>query len=151
MGELVLTNLNRWGFPVIRYRTGDLVKLSTEETCSCGRSFRSLMGGILARADDMMTIRGMNIYPSAVEAVVRKFKEIVEFEGRVFTRKGMQELLLRVEIDPRVKEQSEGLGDRLQNELRNDLGIRIMVEIASAGALPRYELKARRFKHQPPA
>lgn len=62
----------------------------------------------------------------------------------------MQELLLRVEVDPKAKEQSDGIGDRLQNELRNDLGIRINVEIAPAGSLPRYELKARRFKHQPP-
>ena len=150
MGELVLTNLNRWGFPVIRYRTGDLVKLSKEKTCSCGRSFGRLMGGILARVDDMMTIRGVNIYPSSVEAVVRKFREINEFEGHVFTRKSMQELLLRVEVDPKVKEQSDGIGERLQTELRSDLGIRINVEIAPAGSLPRYELKARRFKRQPP-
>ena len=150
MGELVLTNLNRWGFPVIRYRTGDLVKLSTDETCPCGRSFRRLMGGILARADDMMTIRGVNLYPSAVEAVVRKFREIVEFEGRVSTRKGMQQLVLRVEVDPRAQEQCDVIRKRLQNELRNQLGLRIDVELVPAGALPRYELKARRFKRESP-
>ena len=149
MGELVLTNLSRWGFPVIRYRTGDLVRLSKEETCSCGRSFRRLMGGILARTDDMMTIRGVNVYPSAIEAVVRKFAEITEFEAHIYTRKGMQELLLRVEVDPKTKEQSDVIGNRLENELRNDLSLRIQVEIAPPRSLPRYELKARRFKHQP--
>ncbi len=148
-GELVLTNLYRWCFPVIRYRTGDLVKLSSEETCSCGRSFRMLMGGILARTDDMMTIRGVNVYPSAVEAVVRKFREITEFEGHVFTRKGMQELQLHVEVAASIQEHSNLIKDRLENELRNDLSLRINVAIAPPGSLPRYELNARRFKRQP--
>ncbi len=149
MGELVLTNLSRWGFPVIRYRTGDLVRLSKEETCSCGRSFRMLMGGILARTDDMMTIRGVNVYPSAIEAVVRKFGEITEFEAHIYTRKGMQELLLRVEVAASTQEQSNLIKDRLEKELRNDLSLRIQVEIAPPRSLPRYELKARRFKRQP--
>ena len=77
MGELVLTNFNRLGFPVIRYRTGDLVRLSEPKPCVCGRTFRTLLGGILARADDMMIIRGVNVYPSAIEAVLRDFKEVL--------------------------------------------------------------------------
>lgn len=145
-GELVVTNLNRWSFPVIRYRTGDLVRLSESKACACGRTFRMLMGGILARADDMMIIRGVNVYPSAIEAVLREFKEIVEFEGQVLTRKGMDEMLLKVELKDEPGLDRHNLRERIQRELRNRLGLRIDIELVSPGSLPRYEMKARRFK-----
>lgn len=149
-GELVLTNLNRWGFPVIRYRTGDLVRLSEAKTCACGRSFRLLAGGILGRIDDMMTIRGVNIYPSALEGIVREFKEIAEFEGRVFRRAEMDEMLLRVELHGEAAPRAEQIVARLQEELRSRLGLRIEIALAPPGSLPRYELKAKRFKREPP-
>lgn len=144
LGELVLTNLNRWGFPVIRYRTGDLVRLSSDSTCECGRTFRLLSGGIVARADDMMTIRGVNIYPSAVEAILREFPEVEEFQGETWSSAGLDELRLRIEL-------SGGLDPipmvaRVKEALRHRLGLRIEVEIAPPRSLPRYELKARRFK-----
>src|SRR6185503_13133777 len=65
-GELVATNLGRAGMPLIRYRTGDLVELD-RSPCACGRTFARLKGGILGRADDMVIVRGMNIFPSAIE------------------------------------------------------------------------------------
>ncbi|MFQ5777086.1 MAG: phenylacetate--CoA ligase family protein [Terriglobia bacterium] len=150
LGELVLTNLNRWGFPAIRYRTGDLVRLSAPKTCSCGRSFRMLMGGILGRVDDMVTLRGVNIYPSAVEAIVREFKEIAEFEARVFQHKGMDEMRLRLELHRDAAPQAEQILARLQEEFRSRLGLRLEVALVAAGSLPRYELKANRFKREPP-
>ncbi|MFQ5695001.1 MAG: phenylacetate--CoA ligase family protein, partial [Terriglobia bacterium] len=150
VGELVLTNLNRWGFPVIRYRTGDLVRLSEAETCACGRCFRLLLDGLLGRVDDMVAIRGVNVYPSAIEAIVREFKEIAEFEARVFSRQGLAEMLLKVEPQRAAAPQAEPLRARLQQELRNRLGLRIEVELAAVGSLPRYELKAKRFKREPP-
>ncbi|MGH7772719.1 MAG: phenylacetate--CoA ligase family protein [Candidatus Binatia bacterium] len=146
MGELVLTNLDRWSFPVIRYRTGDLVRFSEAKPCVCGRTFRMLMGGILARADDMMIIRGVNVYPSAIEAVVREFKEVAEFEGQVFTRKGMDEMLLKLELKDEPALEPQKLQQKIQQELRNRLGLRIETELAPPGSLPRYEMKARRFK-----
>jgi len=143
VGELVLTNLNRWGFPVIRYRTGDLVKLSEDEVCACGRTFRLLMGGIQARTDDMMTIRGVNVYPTALETVLRRFTEVAEFAGEVSKHSGMDELKLKVELEPAAEPLR--LKAEIENELRQRLGLRIDVEMVLPGTLPRYELKARRF------
>ena len=77
-GELVLSNLGRPGMPLLRYRTGDLVVMSRER-CDCGRSTARLIGGILGRADDMITIRGVNIFPSAIENIVRRHAPVVEY------------------------------------------------------------------------
>ena len=70
-GELVLTNLGRWGSPLIRYRTGDLVRVDPRP-CPCGRPWLRLAGGILGRTDDMIHLRGNNVYPAALEAVCQK-------------------------------------------------------------------------------
>ena len=146
VGELVMTNLHRWGFPIIRYRTGDLVRLSPTETCACGRSLRLLEGGVLARADDMLLIRGVNVYPSTIESAVRVFPEITEFEGHVFTHQGLEQIALKVELLPEYRAQTERIRAHLQEELRQRLGMRIDIEAVLPGALPRYELKAKRFK-----
>src|SRR5207244_3531355 len=81
-GELVITNLGRPGFPVIRYRTGDLVRLNLSP-CACGRTFARFDGGLLGRADDMFTIRGVNVYPTAIENLIRQFSAVDEFQVRV--------------------------------------------------------------------
>ena len=96
-GELVATNLGRWGMPVIRYRTGDLVRLDALP-CACGRTFARLAGGILGRADDMLVVRGVNVFPSAIEGVVREFPEVSEFRIEVFNRRSMSEV--KVLLDP---------------------------------------------------
>ena len=77
-GELVVTNLGRLGSPVVRYRTGDLV-VRENEPCRCGRTLARLDGGVLSRADDMVCIRGVNVYPSAIEAAVRRVQEVSEY------------------------------------------------------------------------
>jgi phenylacetate-CoA ligase len=82
-GELVLTNLGRTGSPVLRYRTGDLVKLGPAERCPCGAWDMALEGGILGRCDDMVVVRGVNIFPSAVEEVVRS-QGVVEYAESLF-------------------------------------------------------------------
>lgn len=143
LGELVLTNLNRWGFPVIRYRTGDLVKLSHNEVCACGRTFTLLMGGIQARTDDMMTIRGVNVYPTALEAILRGFIEVAEFAGQVSRSSGLDELALKVELEPEAD--TLRLKAEIEKELHRCLGLRINVEMVPPQTLPRYELKAKRF------
>ena len=109
-----------------------------------------LEGGILGRVDDMMTIRGVSVYPSAIEAILREFSEVAEFEGRVFEKGRMTELLLKVECRPNAEAQSKQLLLTLQEELYNRLGLRIEIEPAAAGSLPRYELKANRFKREAP-
>src|SRR5438093_655742 len=75
---LVLTNLGRWGMPVIRYRTGDRVR-AVREPCTCGRTLLKLAGGIAGRVDDMVTVRGVNVFPSAIESVIRRFDEVGEY------------------------------------------------------------------------
>ncbi len=140
-GELVATTLGRPGMPVVRYRTGDLV-VRDDRPCACGRTLSRIEGGVLGRADDMLTVRGVNVYPSAVDGVVRGLPEIVEYEVEVRRRGALDELLIKVEAAaPR-----EVVEPALVAAFRSRLGIRVDVAWAEAGSLPRYELKARRFK-----
>ncbi len=145
-GELVLTNLGREGSPVIRYRTGDRVRLATAR-CECGRTFARMAGGILGRADDMLVVRGMNVFPSVVEDVVRGFECVDEFRIEVRRRAEMAELRVVVEVDQArhgAAEIARTLED-LRERLRLACGIRIDADAVPAGALPRFELKARRI------
>jgi phenylacetate-CoA ligase len=141
-GELVLTNLGRVGSPLIRYRTGDVVELVRDD-CPCGRPFASLRGGVLGRADDMVIVRGINVFPSAIENIVREFREIVEFEVVIERYVEMAELLVRIEVTGAAEQEvSRALADRIYRRLN----LRPRVEVAAVGSLPRYELKARRFR-----
>jgi phenylacetate-CoA ligase len=97
-GELVLSNLGRVGMPVIRYRTGDLGVIS-REPCACGRLSARLIGGVLGRADDMITIRGINVFPSAIENIVRRHPQVVEFAIEVHCQREMHGYL-KVETRP---------------------------------------------------
>ncbi len=147
-GELVLTNLGREGSPVVRYRTGDRVRLSVER-CPCGRTFARMVGGILGRADDMLVVRGMNVFPSTIEDVVRRFACVDEFRIEVRRRAEMADLRVVVEVDdarhgPEVVART--LAD-LREQLRLACGIRIDAHAVTAGTLPRFELKARRVVH----
>jgi phenylacetate-CoA ligase len=136
-GELVLTNLGRLGSPLIRYRTGDRVRLATAP-CACGRTFQRLEGGILGRLDDMLIVRGVNVFPSAIEAIVRRFP-VEEFQIEVFRDGELDEVRVLVEVD------SGDAGARsVQEGLRAGLGIRLEVAPVATGTLPRFELKARR-------
>ncbi|MBI2817861.1 MAG: AMP-binding protein [Acidobacteria bacterium] len=149
-GEVILTTLGREGSPLIRYRTGDLAEV-TRKRCACGRTFALLKGGILGRADDMITVRGVNVFPSAIENILWRFPEIVEFQGEVVIQREMQELLLRVETAGMQNRQHDALAERIVTEMRTTLNLRPTVEFAPPGSLPRPELKARRFRCAPPA
>src|SRR3989442_4011471 len=98
-GELVLTNLGRWGMPVIRYRTGDRFQ-AVRGTCSCGRTLVKLAGGIAGRVDDMVTVRGVNVFPSAIEAIVRRFDDVGEYRVELRTVREMDELHCTIEATP---------------------------------------------------
>ena len=141
-GELVLTNLGRTGSPAIRYRTGDLVKLSRPSPCACGRSFAALDGGVLSRADDMLIVRGVNVYPSAIEELIHA-QPVVEFKVEVSRVREMTEL--RILIEAEHGENGAALAKKIAAEIDRNLGIRVTVEIAPGGSLPRFEMKARRF------
>jgi phenylacetate-CoA ligase len=136
-GELVLTNLGRWGMPVIRYRTGDRVR-AVRGTCSCGRTLVKLAGGIAGRVDDMVTVRGVNVFPSAIEAIVRRFTEVGEYRVELARVREMDELRCVIEAPAAVAE-------RVGAAIHRELGIRCLVEAVAAGSLPRFEMKAKRF------
>jgi phenylacetate-CoA ligase len=146
-GELVVTNLGRLGSPLIRYRTGDRVRVDANP-CPCGRALLRLEGGILGRTDDMVAIRGNNVYPSSLEAILREFAEIAEYRIEVRTERAMQHLTIRVEPTEPVAadaEQQAALLQRVAQAIKDRLNFQADVVAAACGSLPRFELKGRRF------
>jgi phenylacetate-CoA ligase len=144
LSELVLTTLGRAGAPVIRYRTGDLVRPrwpTAEEVASGGCPWVRLEGGILGRADDMLVVRGVNIFPGAIDDIVRGFPEVVEY--RVAVRGGDGHDELEVEIEDRLGEPG-----RVAREFQLRLGLRVAVRSVPPGSLPRFEGKARRINDE---
>jgi phenylacetate-CoA ligase len=146
-GELLLTNLGRTGSPVIRYRTGDVVVRRTEQ-CACGRTFARLDGGIMARTDDMVNIRGVNVYPTAIESVLRRFEEIVEFRSTVSRSGALRSLGVEVELAPSVAD-PRTITTGVTQKLREALGLTVPIQIVAPGTLPRFEMKAKRFVVEP--
>jgi phenylacetate-CoA ligase len=145
-GERVVTSFGRGAIPLIRYRTGDLVLRIPAERCSCGRGFDIYEGGILGRVDDMKIIRGTNVYPRGIEAIVREFAEVDEFQC-IITREGFRdEITLRVEMKPGWGPDGwESLSEALHTRLAlAHEGLNFRVEQAGVGELPRFELKAKR-------
>jgi phenylacetate-CoA ligase len=143
-GELVLTNLGRVGSPVVRYRTGDRVRVAAKP-CACGRTFMRLEGGILGRLDDMLIVRGVNVFPSAIEGIVRRFPSVDEFQIDVFRAGELDEVRVLIEVT------GAGASARdVQEALRAALGIRLEVAVVESRTLPRYELKARRVVRRAP-
>ena len=128
VGELVLTTLGRHGSPLLRYRTGDLVKPDADF---------ALEGGIIGRADDMVVVRGVNLYPGAVEEVVRSISGITEYEVLIEEVQAMSEV--------RVRAEGEGATE-LEQRLREVFSLRIPVEKVPAGTLERFEMKSKRWK-----
>lgn len=142
-GELVLTTLDRIGSPLLRYRTGDLVKPRKAGPCVCGRHELALEGGIIGRSDDMVIVRGVNVYPSLIEEIVRT-ADISEYRVRVDGNAAMRELV--VDIEP-VADCSDptALQQRLELSLQSALNLRVPVRLLSPGTLPRFEMKAQRW------
>lgn len=148
-GELVLTNLGRLGSPLIRYRTGDQVRL-TRTGCPCGRWYARLEGGILGRVDDMFTVRGNNVFPNAVEAILRRFADVAEFRLTVSNRGPLAQVLLEIEPAPQAASNAaEDLCQRVGQAILDELHFRADICAVSCGSLPRFEMKARRFVRQP--
>jgi phenylacetate-CoA ligase len=143
-GELVLTTLTRTACPLLRYRTGDLVE-KAYFTPAGASSVLCLEGGILGRVDEMVVIRGVNVYPTAVEKIIRGFPEVVEFQVVQTTRQSMAELEVMIEADAKAR---PDLAERVQRELADAFTLRIPVKMVEAGELPRYEFKSRRWVRQ---
>ena len=151
-GELVLTNLGRHGSPLIRYRTGDLVKWqpNNEGYEVLGYQPRGfLQGGILGRVDDMFFVRGNNVYPTSVETTIREFPEVAEYRMRVVESGDLNSLEVDIEPTSAYVEQIEATGEslakRVEKALHDALLFRVRVFPVERGSLPRFELKASRL------
>ena len=142
-GELVVTNLGRTASPVIRYRTRDIVRLD-RDPCRCGRTLARAAGGILSRADDMVCVRGVNVYPTAVEAVVRRFPQIVEYRSTVSTADALHALALEIELEPAAPN-APAVATQVSRALHEAMGLTVPVRVVAPETLPRFEMKARRF------
>ena len=134
--ELVVTNLGRVGGPAIRYRTGDIVRGYRKHDHPC--KFMWLRGGVFGRADDMIVVRGVNIFPSSIEAIVRELEPTAEFRVILSRQNEMDQLELEIETDPSGSE-------RLKDILRDRLAMRVPVRTVARNSLPRFEAKARRL------
>jgi phenylacetate-CoA ligase len=137
-GELVLTNLGRTGSPILRYRTGDMVQASTQARCDCGSWEMALEGGILGRVDDMIVVRGVNVYPTAVEEILRACG-VAEFRAELSVDHALPELSIEVEsVRPEAARKAE-------SALKNAFGLRVSVQRVEHGSLPRFEVKSQRW------
>ncbi len=151
-GELVITNLGRIGSPMIRYRTGDIVEVDPQP-CPCGRNLLRLKGGILGRVDDMLTVRGNNVFPTAVEAILREFPEVIEFRFDTVTRDSMPQLQIEIETTMGVPnaeqiEEFHAMIDRIESAIHDRLHFCPEIIPVPPHSLPRSELKSRRMKNR---
>lgn len=137
LGELVLTTLGRTGSPLLRYRTGDLVRVDNKP-CPCNSLDISLDGGILARCDDMVVIRGVNVYPSAVDQIVRGIAGTAEYRVLIEQNGTMTQMSIEIESN-------DGVAARLESDLRGALSLRVPVRCVAPGSLPRSEFKSQRW------
>lgn len=150
LGELIITNLGRWGHPVIRYRTGDLVRAAVEP-CASGAPYLRLEGGILGRADDMVTIRGNNVFPSSLDAILRELPEVAEYRITVVTVRAMPHLQIEIEPQPAVAQSPDAVDHLLRQvrqTIKDRLNFQAEVTAVAVDALPRFELKGRRFHRE---
>jgi phenylacetate-CoA ligase len=149
-GERIVTSFGRGFIPLLRYRTGDLVMRMPWNKCTCGRTFDWYEGGIRGRTDDMKLIRGTNVYPRAVESIVRERDEIDEFQIVLWRKDNVQdEITVKIEVKPGLEARTGELLPRLGKDLAAaHEGLRFNVECVAHGTLPRYELKAKRLKDE---
>lgn len=143
-GELVLTTLGRPGSPLIRYRTGDFVRSGRDGLCECGRSELALEGGILGRTDDMVCVRGVNVYPSAVEEILRVHGRVAEYQVKVSRTDALTEIAIEAEPEPSVGD-AGAFAAELEGALQTAFNLRIPVRAVAPGSLPRFEMKSKRW------
>jgi phenylacetate-CoA ligase len=150
IGERLVTSFGRGFIPLLRYRSGDLVMRMPYNKCSCGRTWDFYDGGIRGRSDDMKLIRGTNVYQRAVEAIVREYDAIDEFQIVIWRKDNVQdEITVKVEVKPEHEESAGELLPKLGKDLAAaHEGLRFNVEAVSHGTLPRFELKAKRLKDE---
>jgi len=152
VGEHIVTSYIQHGQPLIKYRTHDLVRW-TDEPCGCGTTWLYYPGGVLGRTDHMIIVKGINVYPTAVEALLHRVSGLAEhYELHVARESANDHVVVKVEARPEtpadrypaLKREAEGI-------LKSVIGVTIGIDIQAPGSLPRYELKAKRFFDHRPA
>ncbi len=148
-GELVVTTLTREATPLIRYRMDDRVTYLGPDSCDCGRPFAGIEAGTVARYDDMLKIKGTNIWPEAVDAVIFAHPELDEYNARVLIdERGRERVLVQIEFRATTKMDAEGarrLIAQIATELRDRVGVSMELQQAPRGSLERFDYKARRW------
>ncbi|MGN6769498.1 MAG: phenylacetate--CoA ligase family protein [Rhizobiaceae bacterium] len=149
-GEIVLTNLDIVGSPVIRFRTGDKVRVVDPADPSCSRRWTAFEAGGMGRIDDMMKIRGNNIWPAAVDQVLFRTKAISEYAGRVYTSdSGRTEVEIRLALGEEAAALADGqlptLLDGIRGELKQVTNVNMELRIVDRTELPNYDYKTRRW------
>ena len=144
-GELVVTNLGRAASPVLRYRTGDLVEMTTG-ACACGRTFARIRGGVLGRSDDMMIVRGVNVFPTQIEELILEMPALAPHYQIVLTREQrLDEMEVLVEAQPGAGEAAANTaGAYLSAHIKSRIGLTASVTVVAAGGVERSQGKARR-------
>jgi phenylacetate-CoA ligase len=148
-GMMVVTPLVKEAMPLLRYATNDIVILDPADRCSCGRTLDLFQGGILGRYDDMVKVRGVQLTPQMVEEIVRGFPEVEEFFTTVEDRDGLDSLSIKFELrKDATPHLAQAVSLKIKEEFKRKIGLTPEVELAPWNSLPRFELKARRFKDQ---
>lgn len=145
VGEHVITSYTHFAQPFIKYRTHDLVRIDEAPDHGCGWSWKHMPGVVLGRADFMVTIRGVNVYPTAVENLIGEVRGLSNnYELHISRRDGMDRMLVKVEA-VEAGADLDVLSAELATHLRNNLGVRLETEVQQTGTMPRYELKTKRI------
>jgi phenylacetate-CoA ligase len=145
-GKMIITALDRIAKPCIRFDSKDVIRWADYD-CPCGRSFRLIDGGVVGRADDITKVKGVLLAPTAIEEVVRSIPELGDEYEAVVSKKGdIDTILLKVEILPGKEHDQEAILFRLKDQLRVKTNLGYQIEVHPHGSLPRYEVKAKRFK-----
>jgi phenylacetate-CoA ligase len=147
LGERVVTSFGRGFIPVLRYRTKDMVLKVPYSICDCGRTGDIYDGGIRGRWDDMKLIRGTNVYPRAVESIVRELDAVDEFQIYLWRADDIRdEITIRLELKPGREAEWPAVREKLAKALADaHEGLRFNIELMEPGTLPRFELKAKRL------
>jgi phenylacetate-CoA ligase len=145
-GKMVITALDRMAQPCIRFDSKDIIEWDAG-ACSCGRTFRIIRGGVVGRADDITKVKGVLLAPSAIEEVVRSIDGLGdEFEVVVDKLGDVDRIKLKVELAPGFEDKAKTIEPVLKDQLRLKTNLGYRIEIYDYGSLPRYDVKAKRFK-----
>jgi len=145
-GKMIITALDRFAQPCIRFDSKDLIEWAPEP-CACGRTFRIIKGGVLGRADDITKVKGVLLAPTAIEEVVRGMDSLGdEFEVVVDKVGDIDRITLKVELLPEMGNKPGPIEEQLKDQLRLKTNLGYRLEFHEYGSLPRWDVKAKRFK-----